>query len=381
MATGNRTLSIFFLCFLFMAIISSCSKKDGGFEISGTLENVTDNHLFISHEKGDSIIIDTVSIDNKGKFSYKAKVDTITAMSLYFNKNTQHIYVLVDKNWDVKLKGDVLYPDLIEVKGGEINDDLTEFKKTNKELLKSRADILKEAEKSTSENDSLIVKDYVVELKNINFELANVAENYIKANPSKIASVMLINTFFKDEASIPRLDETLGLLRGKAVDFPLTADLIAFRDKVKLSAIGSYAPHFSLKDTKGENIQLMKYRGKYVLLTFAATTCDICRDEKPEAIKIYNELQKEKKNIEFITIVKDIEQTPLSKNLSDSVKWPVVPVEGGWSAKVFESYYIREIPYSILISPTGYILERDLHISSIPKKLDDAIAGSDENKK
>ena len=378
MTNGRRIIYTGLASLLISIILSSCGKKTDSFEISGTLENVTGDHFFMSHEMGDSLIIDTISINQKGKFSFKGKVDTLTVMSLYFNENTKNTCLLVDKNWNVEMKGDMLYPDLIEVKGGEVNENLTDFKNKNKELLKSRTDILKEAEQSTLNNDSLPVKDYVVELKNINFELANTAESYIKANPEKIASVMLLNTFFKDEASIARLDECLNLLKGKAIDFPVTADLKSFRDKVKLSAVGSYAPHFSIKNLDDKTVQLTGFRGKYLLLSFVGTTCEVCRQEKKDAIAVYNKLKKEKKNIEFVSIVKDTEQTPLSKNISDSVKWDILPVDGGWGARIFDSYYVREIPYNILISPTGYILERDIHILALPGKLDEEIAKTDK---
>lgn len=355
------------LLFLFLIIMVSCDKKTGTYEITGKLENVSGNYFFLSHESGDSLIVDTVPVSQKGEFSFKGAVDTLTEMSLYFNQNTKVTYLLVDKGWRVELKGDVLYPDLINIKGGDVNDDLTDFKNKNKELLKSRADI------AASSNDSMAIKDYVVELKNINFELSNIAANYIKANPDKIASVMLINTFFKDESSIPRLDENLALLKGRAADFPLTANLKRFSDKVKLSIVGAVAPDFSLKDIKDKDVRLSAYRGKYVSLMFASTTCQICVFEKQDAIDAYNNIKDKKYPVEFITIVKDIEDKPISDSTANSVKWPVIPVKGGWSAKVFDTYYIREIPYNILISPTGIILDRDYPIHLLPKKMEEYI--------
>lgn len=363
------------LLFFIVIITTSCNKNKNSYEISGQLENVSGNHFYISRESGDSVIIDTVPINTKGEFSYKSDIDTLTEISLYFNQNTKNTFVLANKGWKIELKGDILYPDLIEVKGGDVNDDLTEFKNKNKALLKSRADILNIAEKGSIGDDTLVVKDYVVELKNIDFELSNIAAAYIKAHPDKIASVMLMNTFFKDESSIPRLEETLSLLRGKAVDFYLTDDLKSYRDKVKMSAVNSLAPGFSLKDVKGKTIKLADFRGKYVLLMFVATTCEVCVEEKEDAIEVYNKLKKQKKNIEFFTIVKDVEEKPLSKNITDSVKWPILPVMGGWSAKEFDMYYIREIPYNILISPTGLILQRDIPILDVEKKMDELTEG------
>lgn len=367
-----RYIGIVTLC---ATVMISCDKKaTSKYEISGKLENLTGNYFLMSHEVGDSVVIDTIPINAKGEFSFKGAVDTLTEMSLYFNQNTKSTYILVNKGWDVELKGDALYPDLINVKGGDVNDDLTTFKNQNKELLKNRADILIAADRKNSDNsDTLKVKDYVVELKNINFELSNIAANYIKTNPEKIASVMLINTFFKDESSIPRLDENLALLKGKAVDFQLTADLKQFRDKVKRSSIGAIAPVFNLKDTNGKNVQLSDFKGKYVLLTFASTTCEVCKLEKKDAVKVYNELKKQKKNIEFISIIKDIEDEPISKSFTDSVKWTIIPVKGGWSAKEFDTYYIREIPYNVLISPSGNITDRDFPVTALIKKMDELV--------
>jgi hypothetical protein len=357
------------LLFLFLIVVVSCNKKNSTYEITGKLENVSENYFFLSRESGDSLIVDTVSVSPKGEFSFVGAVDTLTEMSLYFNQNTKVTYLLVDKGWRVELKGDVLYPDLISMKGGDVNDDLTAFKNKNRDLLKSRADI------AAACGDSLAIKDYVVDLKNINFELSNIAAGYVKANPDKIASVMLINTFFKDESSIPRLDENLALLRGKAADFPLTTSLRRFSEKVKMSAEGAMAPDFILKDIKDKDIRLSAYRGKYVSLIFVSATCRICVFEKQDAIDVYNELKTKKYPIEFITIVKDVEDKLVSDSTTNAVGWPILPVKGGWSAKIFDTYYIREIPYNILISPTGIILGRDIPVQSLPEKMKEYTGG------
>lgn len=359
------------LILLLVMMMVSCDKKIQGYEVSGKLENVKDGYFYMTHELGDSIKIDTVKVNGEGEFSFKGEIDTITVMSLYFNKNTKGTYILANKGWKVEMKGDVLYPDLIEVKGGIVNDDLTSFKAKNKDLLKSRADILTKGKDDAAENDSLQIKDYVVELKNINFELSNVAMAYVKENPDKVASVMLLNSFFKDESSIPRLEEGLAQLKGRALDFPLSEELKFFSNKIKASAVGAYAPSFTLKNTKDKDVRLVDYRGKYLLLSFIATTCGVCVDEKKEAIEVYNQLKKQNKNIEFLSVVKDIEDKPISKGMQDSIKWNILPVTGGWSAKVFESFYIRAIPYHILISPSGTILERDQSLQSLIQRMDE----------
>jgi peroxiredoxin len=362
---------------LLALILFSCEKKTDDFSVKGKLSNISDTCFYVAFEKNNKPAIDTIKVNKNGEFSFTGHVDTLTVMSMYFNNNEKYSYILVDKGWNVEMKGDVLYSDLIEVKGGDVNDDLTSFKLNNKDLLSARTRIL-DSEENESREDSIIESEsrshHLGEFKNINFELSNVAAEYIKANPDKIASVILIDIFFKNELSIDRLDESLNLLTGKAETFPLTYRLREYSQKIKLSKVGAYAPNFTLKDTKDKDIRLTEYRGKYVLLSFVSTTCKACDMERPGAIKIYNQLKKEKANIEFITVVINTEIEPIPKAATDSVKWTILPDNGSWSAKTFDQYNIHEVPYNILISPQGTILDRDITFLALPERIKELTA-------
>lgn len=362
-------------------VVFSCKKDSPEFNISGELENVKGTYFFAAYELGDSLVVDTVNINAKGEFNIRGQVDTLTIVRMYFNQNTKtpDLYVFADKKWNVKLKGDVLYPDLIMAKGGDVNDDLTAFKTKNYDLLMNRAKILEAVSK-----DSSSTKDdqkYIMDLKNVNFELLNITATYIKDNPDKIASVVLINTFFKDETSLPRLDEALNLLRGKAETFPLTADLKNYSEKTKRTIVGSYAPNFSLHDINGKMTTLYQFRGKYLLLSFVSTTCDVCNLQRKNLVKTYDQLKREKIEINFATVVIDSEKEPITKAVKDSIKWALLPENGSWAAKTFELYNIREVPYNILIDPKGMILERDIPIDAIPNKLNELLKANDEKDK
>ena len=381
----KQNITVFALALSIAACLFSCKGDPNAFEINGRLDNVEGSYFLASHEKGDSIIIDTIQISKEGDFSFAGKIDTLTTMCLYLNRDTDtpsYLYVFVDKGLDIDIKGDAFLPDLVKVNGGDINNDLTDFKKENEELLKSRAQIL-----GSALDDSLEVKgvngekNFVMNLKNINFELSNIASDYVKKYPEKIASVMLINNFFKDEASIPRLDETLELLKGKAANFPLTEELKQFSAKIKMSSVGVQAPYFSLKDNKDKQFNINQFRGKYILLSFLSTDCDVCHDEKAEAIAVFEEMKKKKENIEFVSVIKDIEDISIKEAYSDSLKWTLLPEYGGWAGKTFDLYNIREIPYNILISPTGVILERDVQLDLLSAKLKELTATEEKKEK
>lgn len=152
----------------------------------------------------------------------------------------------------------------------------------------------------------------------------------------------------------------------------MTGELKQFVSRVKQIQIGAIAPNFTSKNTKGKTVNLVDFRGKYVLLSFVSTTCEMCNAGRKDAIRTYNELKKEKKNIEFITVIIDTEQLEITKEVKDSIKWDLLPEEGSWAAKTINQYCIHELPYNILISPTGVILEKDFPIEAVPQKLHNA---------
>lgn len=358
---------------ILLSLISSffaCEKNDNSYAVKGKLANVTDTVFFAARETNDSIFIDTIRIDKKGEFSFQGYVDTLTIISLYFKENQASPYFLVDKGWKVEVSGDVLMPDLIEVKGGAINDELTAFKKANANILKTRKELVKVNSQQEEVSDSTENKDDAVEMKNLDFDLKNIASDYVKNNPSKISSVIILDNFFKNEESIERLSQGLDLLEGAAYDFPLAIQLREYRDKIKKSAINAYAPFFSVKDEKDNLVTLSSMRGKYVLINFVSSTCKSCNEMLPEFIKEYDKIKKNGKNVEMITFVKDIEERELTIAELKPVKWPVIPVFGGWSAEIFADYNIKQVPYIILVSPEGKILERNVPLYNLETKLD-----------
>lgn len=366
----DNKLHIFIILFVLLITAFACEKEDSSaYAVKGKLANVTDTVFFAARETNDSIYIDTIKIDKKGEFSFKGNVDTLTIISLYFKDNSASPYFLVDKGWKVEVTGDILMPDLIEVKGGAVNDELTAFKKTNANILKTRKELAKVNNAQDEVSDSTENKDDTVEMKNLDFDLNNIASDYVKNNPAKISSVIILDNFFKNEESIERLSQGLDLLEGAAYDFPLAIQLREYRDKIKKSAVNAYAPFFSLKDEKDNLVSLSSMRGKYVLISFVSSTCQGCKEMLPEFIKEYDKMKKDGKNIELISFIKDIEERELTTIDLKPVKWPVIPVFGGWGADIFADYNIKQVPYIILISPEGKILERNVPLYNLDTKL------------
>jgi len=342
-----------------LLLSSGCDDKKDSFTIKGSLTNIDAPYFFIALEVADSILIDTIQVDKQGAFSYKGYVDTLTFASLYFDKQSLSTSVFLNKNWDVEIKGDANRPDLIRIEGGDVNNDLTAFKKANDGLLRNRLEVLRKIDDAPNTE---MLQNYSTELKNINFDLTNNAKDFIEKNPEKIASVVLIQDFFKNNTSVEQLDLMLSFLQGRAENFSLTQELKNYSAKVKLSRVGANAPNFILK-SGGKELNISKYKGKYLYLTFATQNGEIYQKSIPAMIEAYNKLKG--KNVEFASVIINytVESTP------DSVKWSVFYDPKGWASKSIDLYDVTELPYGVLISPEGRVIDRGMTATMLPDRI------------
>ena len=127
-----------FITILLLLFISCDNEKK--ILIEGKISNIDSSFVISTHHTLDSIFIDTITINRKGEFSFFHDVDTNEIITLYFNNFHSSTELFIEKGIKkIKLKGDALLPDLIEIKGGDINNDLTLFKKENEAILKQRS--------------------------------------------------------------------------------------------------------------------------------------------------------------------------------------------------------------------------------------------------
>ena len=359
----NYILHCLFAFLVSLAVFACSDKsKDFNFTVKGSLSNLDSPFFYIATEAGDSISVDTIFVDKKGEFSYKGKVDALTTASLYFNKKSWSISIFLNKGWDVEIKGNVNRPDLIMVNGGSINDDLTSFKKNNADLFNSKANILQSIHDAGSTE---ITQNLIADLKNVNFELTNRARTYVEKNPDKIASVILLQDFYKSNTSIETLDHELNLLKGDAADCPLAQELRNYSESVKRSQVGALAPPISLKNDE-KTFTLASLKGKYVFLTLASRDLNIYQAEVSAMMKSYSSLKN--KNVEFVSIILDSQK---DRQMPDSIKWKVFFDAKGWASDIIKDYNITEIPYSLFISPDGYILDRGISVIVLPEKVEE----------
>lgn len=353
---------------LFSFFFFSCDKDEKTFIIQGEITNLITPYIIASYNISDSVKIDTIKTNNKGVFTYSNKFDTLSTLTLYFNDFHSSTVIFLEKGvTKIKLIGDAALSDLIEIKGGEINNDLSLFKKNNELLLRQRSLLLlknnEDNDISDTSNNIISEKEQDAMINSLNHELAQKVEDFILDHPEKISSVILINEFFKNNENPKTLERVLEYLKGDALNFSLTYKLKKINSKLLQSAEGANMPYFKLTDTKKHTIESSDFLNKYLLISFLTSKGEESNENleimKNEFILLKND------SIEFLSIYIDTDSLPIIYNDSNAIPWKIVTDNKSWGSDIVDAYNVHYTPLNILIDPKGKIISRDIPLGEI----------------
>ncbi len=357
----------FSISIIICTLLFSCTNNENGIALKGEISNLEDPEVLISYFAGDTLAIDTIMSDKRGRFTYKNTIDTLTVFSLYFNNQSSSAMVFAHPKDNISIKGDAQLSDLIKVNGNEINNDLTLFKESNKELLQQRTLLLR----NLKEEKVLANTDEIAKINSFNQELILNAEEQVKRNPTKMSSLILINEFFANSENPKGLSRVLEYVQGDILKSKMGLNLKAYSEKINRSAEGAFMPYFRLIDKSGDTIQSYDYRGKYLLLSFISTTGNDSRETIQSLKQTYGNIDKD--SVEFISVYIDSDIYPVSYMENDSIPWTVVPEKKSWASDIVEAYNIEFIPNNILISPAGIISDRNVPAVAVENALKNSV--------
>ena len=366
----------FYILVIICILLFSCKDNKNSITLKGDISNLDNPEVLISYFAADTFAIDTIMSDKRGQFTYKNKIDTLTVFSLYFNNQSSSVMVFANPNEKISIKGDAQISDLIKVNGNEINNELSLFKESNKDLLQQRALLLRnlkeEKNSNPTSNDRVLANaDEVAKINSYNQELTLNAEEYVKKNPTKLSSLILINEFFANSENPNGLGRVMEYLQGDILKTKMGLNLKTYSEKINRSAEGTSMPYFRLVDKSGDTIQSYDYRGKYLLLSFISTTGIDSRETIKTLKQTYKTLNKD--SVKFISIYIDSDIYPISYIENDSIPWTVVPEKKSWASDIVEAYNIEFIPNNILISPAGIINDRNVPAIAVENALKNSV--------
>ena len=361
-----QIVGIFFL-------FSSCDEGVA-YQIKGKLDNLEDQTLYAVFEN-ETNAVDTVTCEKKGEFLIKRKEGEFKEVTIYFANRTRWITAYLEKGKNISINGDALYPALIRVKGGRINDKLTSMRKELTPLLEERTDLRRKLREHRPLRDSVNISiqnvDLASRLANVNHQLEEKVAALVKKYPKEAASAVLIQTYFMRPDDTREMDELLAVLDPGLKDFYIVQDLEAYSARAQRTALGAEAPDFKVKNIYGLPISLDSFSNKYLLLAFTAPWCDMCQTEDLYLDRVAMKYPKEK--LEMLLVSLDDKQDKVRQVLAkDSITWNLVTDSAGQATMLVDLYNVSALPLSFLIDEEGKIVLRTdngIEIEQVLKEL------------
>jgi peroxiredoxin len=307
-----------------------------------------DATLYIVYESAESIRIDTVVCDGQGRFSaFHQQEEELQVITFFYHDRNQRFSVYPEAGKPVKIKGDARYPNLLQIKGGQINNKLSEFKKKAAPLLKELAVIQK--------NNPSLSGEGAMQLTTLKLEIRKTVEQFVTKNPKELASAVLISEYFANSDEIEHAEDLFRLLSPELNDHYFVKNLWQEIEKPKASRAGAKAPDFTVTNLHGQTFTIDSFANKYFILAFTALWCDMCQTEVMKLDDIATKYPKD--SLDILLICLDDEPDEIRELVrQDSIQWNLVADSAGQSIQLFESYNVNTLPKCFFIDKNGVIL-------------------------
>jgi len=366
-----RTTYYIFLLLIALIIIS-CEDKNS-YVLNGNIKGLKNPELYIV-SNADMHVVDTVRTQS-GKFTYRGVSPNLESLVIYMENGNSWITLWVQNGEKYSVTGDSNYPELMMIKGGEVNKLLTEFKVDNSALIKEQCD-LRDKLKARSENhaESSVSGEAQLtsQLKNVEQILKTHAQDFIEANPSTISALIMIQDYILDVENAGEIFPLLNLVTDKVKENTLYEHLNTRCLRDMKTKVGQPALDFKLKNTQNDTIKLESFKGKYLILTFAASQCEFCKPEYDELHAIQKAFSA--KELAILTISLDENKENWKKVAQENgINWNQVIDSTGWASEMVTLYNVFELPCNYLIDKNGIIIGSKLHVDNIQTILNEKL--------
>lgn len=348
-------------------LIGCNAPKKNDFVIKGTVSSYPADILILAYAVDGNFVLDTIGIDN-GKLTYKKEfTDTIVASVVSRDKNNnikldkgiipgESITVFITPGTVLELNLDNRRWPEVQMKGGQINDELLKLYAKTMPIKKEAFDILRKLQnQDLSEEEKKGLEEKRSALRERTEEETIL---FVKENPDSYAALYTLSGLRNSMT----LEEYIVIFNRINVQLQQTTlgKQIAQQIQIALaSAVGAAAPDFKKKDKEGNTVQLSDYKGKYLLLDFWGSWCGPCRASHPHLKELqahYGPL-----GLEVINIAQEnganAREIWLKAVEEDQMTWTqILNNEEREAYDVVKLYGITAFPTKVLIDRDGKII-------------------------
>ncbi|MBN1118412.1 MAG: AhpC/TSA family protein [Bacteroidales bacterium] len=358
-----------FAILIIITTLFSCQKAEKGFEITATLEGLSDNATIYLYDRGNREYIDTAYATNS-VVKFTGEVENISNYYLiykYDNGASDYVQIWVD-NVPITVTGSLESLSDAAVVGTDVQKQSLDLKAVL-EPYENRIDSIYSVYNEDDEEAAQFLSDLY---DTIMLAEANAKKQFVKDHPEYFYSVIILERLIREMtpeegkemyAAIP--EENKANSFGEGIEKYLLLN--------KNLQVGDTYVDLALKNVDGNEVKLSEVAtGKYVLIDFWASWCNPCRQENPNLKKAIDNFGD--KGFTVYAVSLDTKEDSWKKAIEeDEISWTTVIDTKAFDSDAALMYSVRYIPHNFLLSPEGEILAIDLRGKALEEKLEELL--------
>jgi thiol-disulfide isomerase/thioredoxin len=374
----KKIFLVFFICLIAVQVKAQL-KLAGEFNIKLDISLIKEQpkYVYLSYVSDSKVFIRDSSMVKSGIVYFKGIISEPESafISLWpngnksANKNNRLIFYLEPENITITSIDSLTN---FKIKGGLYSKEFEALNDTNQyynKKLNGLNPIIRKHEEN-SEGYKKAAREYKYLFDHwVNEVQKDFVIKYGKTSPVSLIALKFYTGF---DIEYPKTADSLyNLLNDQFKQLSVAKPIKEKIDKVLTANVGNIAPIISEPDTSGNDVSLLSFRGKYVLLDFWASWCIPCRAENPNLVKNYEKYKN--RNFTILSVSMDRESGKsawLNAIRSDHVGlWTHVSELKMFDDKAAKLYGITGIPQNFLIDPSGKIIAKNLRGPELTAKL------------
>jgi len=358
---------IYRICLFFLPFFIFSCENENSYILKGEIKGLENKEIFVV--SGADLQIDTINTKS-GKFTYRGVSPTVEPLLIYMENGSAWITLWVQNGEKYTLKGEANYPELMMVKGGEINKLFSDFKNDNLSYIKEKCELRDKlsARLEILPDSSVNYSSLSLQMKNIDNILKTKAQDFVETNTSSIAALIMIQDYILDFESASDIQPFLDILSEEVKSNPLFEKLQLLSKKDLQTKNGQPALDFSIIDIKNDSVNLGKFKDKYLILNFANSYSEFCKPEFAGLLSIKDSFPE--KELAILTISLDENKADWKNTANENgINWIQAIDSTGWASEMVSLYNVMSVPCNFLIDKNGVIIGSRISVDSIQSML------------
>lgn len=288
------------------------------------------------------------------------------------NDNYSQPLKLIVENAYINIEGNKDSIHTAKVIGGVQNTDFETLKKVLRLYTDSSFQLLVREQEAIRMKDTAQLNTVKSQFASMEKETRNVIKQYAVEHPKSISSAFYVYQELAHYVDMNELDSVYRSFDSSIHNTLYVKKIRQTLDAFKRTAIGRQAPELNINNPDIDTVRLASYQGKYVLIDFWASWCELCRKHNPNLVNAYNKYKN--KGFDVIGVSLDQHKQDWQRVIKkDNLTWNQVSDFKGWESSVVNLYAIDTIPANYLLDKQGKIIAKNLYGEALNKKLQEVI--------